>query len=107
LRMMPVLRLLAKMKGLRGTALDVFGYSADRRLERNLIVGYERDVALVLDRLSPANAESAIELLSLPVRIRGYGPIKEKAMADAKVRHAELVRDLEDRPSALRQIAAE
>ena len=75
------------MKGLRGTALDMFGYSAERRLERDLIAGYEKDVAFVLDKLSPANIETAIELLSLPDRIRGYGPIKEKAVADTKVRH--------------------
>ncbi|WP_439925459.1 indolepyruvate ferredoxin oxidoreductase family protein [Nitrobacter sp. JJSN] len=106
-RMMPVFRLLAKMKGLRGTAFDVFGYSAERRLDRDLIAGYERDVALVLDRLSPANVESAIELLSQPDRIRGYGPIKGKAVADVNFRHAELVRDLAAPPPAPRQIAAE
>ena len=78
--MMTVFRLLAKMRGLRGTALDIFGYSAERRLERDLIAGYEKDVATVLDKLSPANVEIAVELLSLPDRIRGYGPIKEKAV---------------------------
>jgi indolepyruvate ferredoxin oxidoreductase len=106
-RMMPAFRLLAKMKGLRGTAFDMFGYSAERKLERGLIAGYEKDVALVLDRLSPVNIESAIELLSLPDRIRGYGPVKEKAAAGARIRHSELVRDLTDTPPAPRQIAAE
>jgi indolepyruvate ferredoxin oxidoreductase len=106
-RMMPVFRLLARMKGLRGTAFDVFGYSAERRLERDLIASYEKDVALVLDRLSPANVDSTIELLSLPDRIRGYGPVKEKAVADAKLRYGELVRNLADPPPAPRQIAAE
>ena len=106
-RMMPVFRLLAKMKGLRGTALDIFGYSAERRLERNLIAEYENDVAAVLDRLSPANVETAIELLSLPDRIRGYGPVKEKAVADTKARHAELLRDLANPPPVPRQMAAE
>ena len=106
-RMVPVFRLLARMKGLRGTAFDVFGYSAERRLERELIAGYEKDVALVLDKLSPDNVGSAIELLSLPDRIRGYGPIKEKAVADAKLRYEELVRNLAEPPPAARQIAAE
>ena len=46
--MMPVFRLLARMRGLRGTAFDPFGYSADRRLERDLIAGYEKDVGHVL-----------------------------------------------------------
>jgi indolepyruvate ferredoxin oxidoreductase len=106
-RMMPAFRLLAKMKGLRGTAFDVFSYSAERRLERDLIAGYEKDVAFVLDRLSPANAEVAVELLSLPDRIRGYGPVKEMAVAGARIRHSELMRELADTPPAPRQIAAE
>ena len=51
--MMPVFRMLAKMRGLRGTPFDIFGYSADRKLERDLIAGYEKDVATVLGLLSP------------------------------------------------------
>jgi indolepyruvate ferredoxin oxidoreductase len=106
-RMMTAFRLLAKMKGLRGTALDVFGYSAERKMERDLIAGYEKDVAFVLAKLNSTNAEIATELLSLPDRIRGYGPVKDKAVADAKIRYAELAKDLVDPPPAPRQIAAE
>ncbi|MFL6827890.1 MAG: indolepyruvate ferredoxin oxidoreductase family protein, partial [Bradyrhizobium sp.] len=51
--LLPVFRLLAKMRFLRGTAFDIFGYSADRKLERDLIEGYEKDVAHVLSVLSP------------------------------------------------------
>jgi len=87
--MMPVFRLLAKMRGLRGTAFDIFGYSADRRLERDLIAGYEKDVATVLGLLSPLNLDTAIEILSLPDRIRGYGPVKEKSVQAAKARYAQ------------------
>ncbi len=54
--MMPVFRTLAKFRFLRGTPLDIFGYSADRKLERDLIAGYEKDVATVLGLLSPVNA---------------------------------------------------
>src|SRR6202043_3876697 len=64
--MLPLFRLLAGLRGLRGTAFDVFGYSADRRLERDLIAGYEKDVATVLSVLSPVTLDTAIELLSLP-----------------------------------------
>jgi indolepyruvate ferredoxin oxidoreductase len=78
--MLPLFRLLAGLRGLRGTALDIFGYSADRRLERDLIAGYEKDVATVLAVLSPLTLDTAIEILSLPDRIRGYGPVKEKAV---------------------------
>jgi indolepyruvate ferredoxin oxidoreductase len=105
--MMPVFRMLARMRWLRGTPLDVFGYSADRRLERDLIAGYEKDVATVLGILSAATHDTAVELLSLPDRIRGYGPVKEKAVRDAQVRYAQLAADLANPPPAPRQIAAE
>jgi indolepyruvate ferredoxin oxidoreductase len=105
--MMPVFRTLAKFRFLRGTPLDVFGYSADRKLERDLIAGYEKDVATVLGLLSPVTHDTAVELLSLPDRIRGYGPVKEKAVNDAKVRYAQLAADLVNPPPAPRQLAAE
>ena len=105
--MMPVFRLLAGMRVLRGTVLDIFAYSADRRLERDLIAGYEKDVAHILSVLSPLTLPIAIELLSLPDRIRGYGPVKEKAVQDAKARYAQLAADLANPPPAPRQIAAE
>jgi indolepyruvate ferredoxin oxidoreductase len=105
--MMSVFRVLAKFRFLRGTALDVFGYSADRKLERQLIADYEKDVASVLSLLSQATHDTAVELLSLPDRIRGYGPVKEKAVEDAKARHEQLVADLANPPPAPRQMAAE
>jgi indolepyruvate ferredoxin oxidoreductase len=105
--MRPLFRMLAKLRFLRGTGFDVFGYSADRKLERNLIAGYENDVITVLRLLSPLTLETSIELLSLPDRIRGYGPVKEKAVQDAKARYAQLAADLANPPPAPRQIAAE
>jgi indolepyruvate ferredoxin oxidoreductase len=105
--MLPLFRLLASLRGLRGTAFDIFGYSADRRLERDLIAGYEKDVATLLSVLSPLTLDTAIELLSLPDRIRGYGPVKEKSVRDAKARYAQLAADLASPPPAPRQIAAE
>jgi indolepyruvate ferredoxin oxidoreductase len=105
--MMPLFKLLAGMRGLRGTGFDIFGYSPDRRLERDLIAGYEKDVAAVLGVLSPLTLDTAIELLSLPDRIRGYGPVKEKSVHDAKARYAQLAADLANPPPAPRQIAAE
>jgi indolepyruvate ferredoxin oxidoreductase len=105
--MLPVFRALARLRFLRGTPLDVFGRSADRKLERELIASYEKDVATVLDLLSPATIDTGVELLSLPDRIRGYGPVKEKAANEAKARHAQLVADLANPPPAPRQLAAE
>jgi indolepyruvate ferredoxin oxidoreductase len=105
--LMPVFRTMAKLRFLRGTALDIFGHSADRKLERELIAAYEKDVAAVIGALSPATIDTAVELLSLPDRIRGYGPVKEKAAKDAAARHAQLKADLANPPPAPRQIAAE
>jgi indolepyruvate ferredoxin oxidoreductase len=105
--MLKAFGVLAKFKFLRGTPLDIFGRSADRKLERDLIIGYEKDVATVLGLLSPVTIDTSVELLSLPDRIRGYGPVKEKAVADAKARYAQLAADLASPPPAPRQIAAE
>jgi indolepyruvate ferredoxin oxidoreductase len=105
--MMPVFRLLAKLRFLRGTAFDIFGRSPDRKLERDLIAGYEKDVSTVLPLLSPVTVDTAVELLSLADRIRGYGPVKEKAVQDAKARYAQLAADLVTPPPAPRQMAAE
>lgn len=96
-----------RFRFLRGTPLDIFGYSADRKLERDLVAGYEKDVATVLSLLSPLNHDIAVELLSLPERIRGYGPVKDKAVKEAKVRYAQLAADLANPPPAPRQMAAE
>ncbi|WP_338827382.1 indolepyruvate ferredoxin oxidoreductase family protein [Bradyrhizobium sp. 27S5] len=105
--MMSAFRVMARFRFLRGTPLDVFGYNADRKLERDLIAGYEKDVATVLGLLSPLNHDIAVELLSLPERIRGYGPVKDKAINEAKVRYAQLAADLANPPPAPRQMAAE
>jgi indolepyruvate ferredoxin oxidoreductase len=105
--MMPVFRTLAKLRFLRGTPFDIFGYSPDRKLERDLIAGYEKDVATVLGLLSPVTHDTAVEILSLPDRIRGYGPVKEKAVKDAKARYEQLAADLVSPPPAPRQLAAE
>jgi indolepyruvate ferredoxin oxidoreductase len=105
--MLSVFRTLAKFRFLRGTPLDIFGYSPDRKLERDLIAGYEKDVATVLGLLSQVTHDTAVEILSLPDRIRGYGPVKEKAVADAKARYEQLAADLVNPPPAPRQIAAE
>jgi len=105
--MLPAFRVLAKLRFLRGTALDIFARSPDRKLERELIVSYEKDVAAALASLSPVTIDTAIELLSLPDRIRGYGPVKEKAAKEAQARHTQLIADLANPPPAPRQIAAE
>ncbi len=91
--MMRVFRLLARLKGLRGTRWDVFGYTAERRAERALIAEYEADVAELLDSLSYDRLPLAVDLASLPAGIRGFGHVKAAAMQSAaKQRRALLAR---------------
>jgi len=101
-------RLLARLKGLRGTALDVFSYSKDRRLERELIREFEADVDTVLSLLAPETESAAVALLSLPEDIRGYGVVKHDAYEKTRARREALLKDLVNPPPlAQRQIAAE
>jgi indolepyruvate ferredoxin oxidoreductase len=84
-------KLLAKLKGLRGGAFDVFGYTAERKMERALIAEYRGMIDGVLRSLDAANHATAVELAALPEQIRGFGHVKEKAVAEYRVRKAELL----------------
>ena len=89
--MMSAFRLLAKLRGLRGTPLDPFGMTAERRLERRLIADYEATVGDLLERLDRGNLASAVEIASIPERIRGFGHVKRRHLDEAKKREAELL----------------
>jgi indolepyruvate ferredoxin oxidoreductase len=89
--MLSAMRVLAKMKGLRGTALDVFGYSAERRAERALIDEYRKTVEGLLDGLTPQRVALAAEIAAIPEFIRGYGHVKDRHLKDAKSREAALL----------------
>ncbi|WP_353644694.1 indolepyruvate ferredoxin oxidoreductase family protein [Mesorhizobium sp. WSM2239] len=93
--MMKAFRLLASLKGLRGSALDVFGYSAERRLERDLLARYEADVDRIVKALSPAKIEAAAALASVPALIRGYGHVKQANAERAAGERARLLARLE------------
>ena len=71
--------LLARMKGLRGTAFDPFGHTAERRMERELVVWFEELAARAAAEVSPATRNSWERILAMPQHIRGYGPVKEEA----------------------------
>jgi indolepyruvate ferredoxin oxidoreductase len=88
----PVFRVLARFKFLRGTAFDVFGYSKERRMERGLIDWYEALVAELLPDLDGNTAEASARIASLPMEIRGYGPVKEAAVENVKARIASVKR---------------
>uniref|UniRef100_UPI0028A59ABD DUF6537 domain-containing protein n=1 Tax=Stutzerimonas balearica TaxID=74829 RepID=UPI0028A59ABD len=75
---------LAKLRFLRGTPLDPFGYGHDRRVERQLISEYEKTVDELLAQLKPSNYRTAVAIAALPELIRGYGPVKERAIAKAR-----------------------
>ncbi len=92
--MMPVFRVLARFKFLRGTAWDPFGRTAERRAERRLIADYEATVEDILARLTPANHPTAVALAGVPEHIRGYGHVKDASLAEAKHAEARLLAEL-------------
>jgi len=83
--------LLAKLKGLRGTPFDVFGRTAERRMERALIAEYEQAVESLLSTLSRDNHSLAVEIASLPEAIRGFGHIKAKSVDAARAKQRDLM----------------
>ncbi len=89
----PVFRLLASLRRLRGTRLDVFGYSAERRMERGLIVEFESLLVDLLAGLRADNIDAAATIVRQYLDIRGYGPVKEEAVAQVRARVAALHQD--------------
>ena len=89
------LKILAKGKALRGTWFDVFGYTAERKLERRLIRDYEALIAHLLPRLTRDNLEPIVALAAIPTQIRGYGHVKLASLAVAKARESELLTRLD------------
>jgi len=90
--LLPVLRGLAALKRLRGTPFDPFGYTAERRMERRLIERYRATISDLLPRLDAVNLALALEIAELPAAIRGYGQVKQRAVAAFDEREAELLR---------------
>ena len=84
-------RVMEKMKFLRGTPFDIFGYSAERRMERQLIKDYKKLLESLLTSLTPRNYEIAVKLASIPEDIRGYGHVKEEHLKKAKEIEAALL----------------
>ncbi len=88
--MLTVFGALSKFKFLRGTPLDPFGYTAERRTERQLIKDYENLLATIVAELNPGNHQAAVALAALPEKIRGFGPVKMRNLAAAKAEEAAL-----------------
>src|SRR5690606_8024085 len=110
--MLQVLKLLARMRSIRGTAMDPFGYLEERRKERELLASYEADLDLIEQKLAdPAPAKEKMDALlalaSLPSIIRGYGHIKEANMEKAAAERANLTLAITREGSHLMLHAAE
>ena len=88
---LPLFRALRHGKVLRGTPLDVFGWQHERRAERAFARHYERDLRAILPRLRPDTLAAAIALANQPNTVRGYGPIKAAAMAEAATERQSLL----------------
>jgi indolepyruvate ferredoxin oxidoreductase len=86
-----VFRLLTWLRPLRGTVLDIFGYTQERRMERRLVADYEAVLRELSTSLSPDNHALAIEIASLPAKMRGFGHIKARNVESTKACEAELL----------------
>ena len=86
-------KVLAKLKGLRGTAFDVFGKTDERKMERALIGEYTASIDTLLETLNSANHAVAVEVARIPELIKGYGHVKERNVKTARLQWAGLMKD--------------
>ncbi len=100
--MFPVFGWLARGKRWRGTRFDVFGYTAERKLERQMIGDYEMVLGEIIERLSPATHATAVKLAGLALDIKGFGHVKLANYEQAKKREAQLLADLRNPAPVLR-----
>ncbi|MBR1147901.1 indolepyruvate ferredoxin oxidoreductase family protein [Bradyrhizobium sp. AUGA SZCCT0431] len=85
-------RILARLKFLRGTALDVFGHTHERQMERGLIDWYEKLMTDLAPWISPDTIERLVKIAAAPMDIRGYGPVKTEAVAKVQKETEDLLR---------------
>ena len=105
--MMTAFRLLAPFRKLRGTPLDIFGYTEERKTERALIGAYRKRIGELLAGLSAANLPLAAEIAAIPEQIRGYGHVKARHLAEAQQREEALLARWRDGTDNVVRIAAE
>jgi len=86
-------KVLARLKGLRGTALDVFGKTEERKMERALIGEYTMSIDTLLNTLNAENLAIAVEVARIPELIKGYGHVKERNVKTARLQWAGLMKD--------------
>ena len=100
-------KLLARLKGLRGTPFDVFGYSAERRTERRLIDEYRQRIDSLLPGLDASTVALAARIARIPEEIRGYGHVKAKHLAAARLHEEALMKEWAALPQAGAQAGAQ
>src|SRR5665213_663728 len=88
--MLKAFAVLSKFKFLRGTPFDPFGYTEDRRIERKLMTDYLEKLKVVMADLTASNYPTAVALVSLPEKIRGFGPVKKRSLANLIVEESSL-----------------
>jgi indolepyruvate ferredoxin oxidoreductase len=98
--MMTAFRWLARLKSLRGTRLDPFGRSAERKLERRLVEDYVATLEELMRSLTPENHALAVAIAAMPEKIRGFGPVKQRHLAAAKAEEEALLGKLRAGPAA-------
>ena len=99
------LRVLAHMKGLRGTMFDPFGYTAERRMERELIDWYVGIIDRCLRDLSPSTRDEVARIFAVPMQIRGYGPVKHEAVTKVRMEVERAADALPNAGSGVRDVA--
>ena len=102
--MLTAFKLLAKLKGLRGGAFDIFGKTEERRQERALIDDYRASIDEVLKSLAASNHASAVEIARIPELIKGYGHVKERNLKAARAKWTGLMGEFRD--GKVKQLAA-
>ncbi len=105
--LLPVLRLLARLRFLRGTPFDPFGWTSERRRARALLREYEATLRALLSRLGPHNHAIAVEIARLPEEVRGFGPVREKAILRYRARRGALLESFARQPRKTHALAAE
>ncbi|MGO1693367.1 MAG: DUF6537 domain-containing protein [Marinobacter sp.] len=96
-------KLLAKFRVLRGTAIDPFSYSADRKMDRAQLKDYQRLVERIVSELETSNYDTFLQLAELASEIRGYGPVREQAAEAVQEKQEQLTKALDTgRPTLIR-----
>ena len=103
--MLRVMSVLAALRGMRGSAFDIFGRTAERRMERQLLADYEAVIGEIIAGLNADKHALAVGLASVPEKIRGYGHVKEAHVAAAKADEAALLEQFRAAPTPQKQAA--